>query len=124
MWIVHLALRRLYTCIVGDIARRTLFVSERAMTTPVSNIERTAATVYTGVGLIRIYFQEGTNTDASGVPILQPGPSSGALPGGEETGEDFRRNEDDWRLGRKKRLARWDDRAHAFGVAGYFLRGS
>ena len=109
MWIVHLALRRLYTCIVGDMARRVLFVSERAMTTPVSNMERTAATAYHGVGRIRPYFQEGTNTNAPSEFL------------GGETGEDSRRNEDDWRLERKKRLARSDYRARAFGAAGHFL---
>jgi multidrug efflux pump subunit AcrB len=88
-----------------DMARRVLFVSERAMTTTVNNIERIEATAYNGVGLIRVYFQEGTNvdlavaqvtevsqtllrtmppgmivqTDASSVPILQLGLSSGAL---------------------------------------------
>ena len=92
-----------------DMARRVLFVSERAMTTTVNNIERIEATAYNGVGLIRVYFQEGTNvdlavaqvtavsqtllrtlppgifpplivqTDASSVPILQLGLSSGTL---------------------------------------------
>src|ERR1700761_6298575 len=92
-----------------DMARRVLFVSERAMTTTVNNIERIEATAYNGVGLIRVYMQEGTNvdlavaqvtavsqtllrtlppgifppligqTDASSVPILQLGLSSSTL---------------------------------------------
>src|ERR1700735_297729 len=92
-----------------DMARRVLFVSERAMTTTVNNIQRIEATAYNGVGLIRVYMQQGTNvdlavaqgtavsqtllrtmppgfspplivqTDASSVPILQLGLSSGTL---------------------------------------------
>lgn len=46
-----------------DMARRVLFVSERATTTTVNNIERIEATAYNVVGLIRVYFQEGTNVD-------------------------------------------------------------
>src|ERR1700730_4997665 len=46
-----------------DMARRVLFVSERAMTTTVNNIERIEATAYNGVGLIRVYMQQGTNVD-------------------------------------------------------------
>src|SRR5579863_2759827 len=92
-----------------DMARRVLVVSERAMTTTVNDIERIEATAYNGVGLIRVYMQPGTNvdlavaqvtavsqtllrtlppgifpplivqTDASSVPILQLGLSSGTL---------------------------------------------
>jgi multidrug efflux pump subunit AcrB len=92
-----------------DMSRRVLFVSERAMTTTVDNIERIESTAYNGVGLIRVYMQQGTNvdlavaqvtavsqtllrtmppgifpplivqTDASSVPILQLGLSSGTL---------------------------------------------
>jgi multidrug efflux pump subunit AcrB len=92
-----------------DMARRVLFVSERSMTTTVDNIERIEATAYNGIGLIRVYMQQGTNvdlavaqvtavsqtllrtlppgifpplivqTDASSVPILQLGLSSGTL---------------------------------------------
>src|SRR5271154_2125828 len=92
-----------------DMARRVLFVSERSMTTTVNNIERIEATAYNGIGLIRVYMQQGTNvdlavaqvtavsqtllrtmppgifpplivqTDASSVPILQLGLSSGTL---------------------------------------------
>src|SRR6202020_210262 len=92
-----------------DMARRVLFVSERAMTTTVNDIQRIEATAYNGVGLIRVYMQPGTNvdlavaqvtavsqtllrtmppgifpplivqTDASSVPILQLGLSSGTL---------------------------------------------
>src|ERR1700693_4597439 len=46
-----------------DMARRVLFVSERAMTTTVNNIERIEATAYNGVGLIRVYMQPGTDID-------------------------------------------------------------
>src|ERR1700677_2190308 len=92
-----------------DMARRVLFVSERAMTTTVNNIQRIESTAYNGVGLIRVYMQQGTNvdlavpqvtavsqtllrtmppgifpplivqTDASSVPILQLGLSSNTL---------------------------------------------
>ncbi len=92
-----------------DMAKRVLFVSERAMTTTVNGIQRIEATAYNGVGLIRVYMQEGTNvdlalaqvtavsqtllrtmppgifpplivqTDASSVPILQLGLSSSTL---------------------------------------------
>src|SRR5258708_833122 len=92
-----------------DMARRVLFVSERAMTTTVNGIEHIEATAYNGVGLIRVYMQPGTNvdlavaqatavsqtllrtlppgifpplvvqTDASSVPILQLGLSSNTL---------------------------------------------
>src|ERR1700689_5177167 len=92
-----------------DMARRVLFVSERAMTTTVNNIERIEATAYNGTGLIRVYMQPGTDvdlaiaqvtavsqtplrtmppgifpplvvqSDASSVPILQLGLSSGKL---------------------------------------------
>src|SRR5271154_4169804 len=92
-----------------DMAKRVLIVSERAMTTTVNDIERIESTAYNGVGLIRLYMQPGTNvdmsvaqitavsqtllrtmppgffpplivqTDASSVPILQLGLSSGTL---------------------------------------------
>src|ERR1700676_643934 len=92
-----------------DMAKRVLVVSERAMTTTVNGIERIESTAYNGVGLIRVYMQPGTNvdlavaqvtavsqtllrtmppgifpplivqTDASSVPILQLGLSSGTL---------------------------------------------
>src|SRR6266852_4834981 len=92
-----------------DMAKRVLIVSERAMTTTVNGIERIESTAYNGVGLIRVYMQPGSNvdlavaqvtavsqtllrtmppgifpplivqTDASSVPILQLGLSSGTL---------------------------------------------
>ena len=92
-----------------DMAKRVLVVSERAMTTTVNGIEHIESTAYNGVGLIRVYMQPGTNvdlavaqvtavsqtllrtmppgifpplivqTDASSVPILQLGLSSGTL---------------------------------------------
>ena len=92
-----------------DMAKRVLIVSERAMTTTVNGIEHIESTAYNGVGLIRVYMQPGTNvdlavaqvtavsqtllrtmppgifpplivqTDASSVPILQLGLSSGTL---------------------------------------------
>jgi multidrug efflux pump subunit AcrB len=46
-----------------DMAKRVLFVTERAMTTTVNNIARIEATAYNGVGLIRVYMQQGTNVD-------------------------------------------------------------
>src|SRR6202049_3871440 len=92
-----------------DMAKRVLVVSERAMTTTVNGIERIESTAYNGVGLIRVYMQPGANvdlavaqvtavsptllrglppgifpplvvvSDASSVPILQLGLSSGTL---------------------------------------------
>jgi multidrug efflux pump subunit AcrB len=92
-----------------DMAKRVLVVSERAMTTTVSDIERIESTAYNGVGLIRVYMQPGANvdlavaqvtavsqtllrslppgifpplvvvSDASSVPIIQLGLSSGTL---------------------------------------------
>src|ERR1700689_3122713 len=92
-----------------DMGRRVLFVSERAMTTTVNDIERIESTSYNGVGLIRVYMQPGTNvdlavaqvtavsqtllrslppgifpplvvqSDASSVPIIQLGLSSSTL---------------------------------------------
>src|SRR5580700_7955044 len=92
-----------------DMAKRVLVVPERAMTTTVNDIERIESTAYNGVGLIRVYMQPGTNvdlavaqvtavsqtllrtmppgifpplivqSDASSVPILQLGLSSGSL---------------------------------------------
>src|SRR3984957_12399106 len=46
-----------------DMARRVLFVSERAMTTTVNGIEHIESTAYNGLGLIRGYMQPGTNVD-------------------------------------------------------------
>jgi len=92
-----------------DMAKRVLVVSERAMTTTVNDIERIESTAYNGVGLIRVYMQPGANvdlavaqvtavsqtllrslppgifpplvvqSDASSVPIIQLGLSSGTL---------------------------------------------
>src|SRR5277367_2791348 len=92
-----------------DMAKRVLLISERAMTTTVNGIQHIEATSYNGVGLIRVYLQPGANidlaisqivavnqtilrslppgifpplvvqTDASSVPILQLGLSSGTL---------------------------------------------
>src|SRR5437899_715235 len=46
-----------------DMAKRVLIVSERTMTTTVNNIARVESTAYNGVGLIRLYMQQGTNVD-------------------------------------------------------------
>src|SRR5579871_2613330 len=92
-----------------DMSKRVLLISERAMTTTVNGIEHIEATAYNGVGLIRVYLQPGANIDlaiaqivatnqtilrtlppgifpplvvqydASSVPILQLGLSSGTL---------------------------------------------
>ena len=51
-----------------DMAKRVLFVSERAMTTTVNNIERIEATAYNGVGLIRVYMQPGHQRRSGGRP--------------------------------------------------------
>src|SRR5437899_9279308 len=92
-----------------DMAKRVLTLSERAMTTTVSDIEHIESTAYNGVGLIRVYLQPGASVDlaisqivaisqtilrtmppgifppnvvqydASSVPILQLGLSSNTL---------------------------------------------
>ena len=92
-----------------DMAKRVLTISERAMTTTVSNIEHIESTAYNGVGLTRVYLQPGASVDlaisqivsisqtvlrtmppgifppavvqydASSVPILQLGLSSNTL---------------------------------------------
>jgi multidrug efflux pump subunit AcrB len=46
-----------------DMAKRVLVVTERAMTTAVNNIARVESTAYNGVGLIRLYMQQGTSVD-------------------------------------------------------------
>src|SRR2546428_718416 len=46
-----------------DMAKRVLTLSERAMTTTVSDIEHIESTAYNGVGLIRVYLQPGANID-------------------------------------------------------------
>ena len=92
-----------------DMAKRVLTLSERAMTTTVSDIEHIESTAYNGVGLIRVYLQPTASVDlaiaqivainqtilrtmppgifppnvvqydASSVPILQLGLSSNTL---------------------------------------------
>src|SRR6266446_3877334 len=92
-----------------DMAKRVLTLSERAMTTTVSDIEHIESTAYNGVGLIRVYLQPGASVnlaisqivsinqtilrvmppgifppavvqyDASSVPILQLGLASNTL---------------------------------------------
>ena len=59
-----------------DMARRVLFVSERAMTTTVNNIERIEATAYNGVGLIRVYMQQGTNVDLAVAQVTAVSPDA------------------------------------------------
>jgi multidrug efflux pump subunit AcrB len=46
-----------------DMAKRVLVVTERTMTTTVNNIARIESTAYNGVGIIRLYMQQGTNVD-------------------------------------------------------------
>src|SRR5882724_8265005 len=46
-----------------DMAKRVLTLSERAMTTTVSDIEHIESTAYNGVGLIRVYLQPGASVD-------------------------------------------------------------
>src|SRR5439155_11911929 len=46
-----------------DMARRVLTLSERAMTTTLSDIEHIESTAYNGVGLIRVYLQPGASVD-------------------------------------------------------------
>src|SRR5882762_958389 len=53
-----------------DMAKRVITVSERAMTTTVSNIEHIESTAYNGVGLIRVYLQPGASVDLAIAQIV------------------------------------------------------
>jgi len=47
-----------------EIEQRMNFVEERALTTTVGNMEHTESTAYNGIGIIKVYFREGTPVDA------------------------------------------------------------
>jgi multidrug efflux pump subunit AcrB len=53
-----------------DMAKRVITISERAMTTTVSNIEHIESTAYNGVGLIRVYLQPGASVDLAIAQIV------------------------------------------------------
>src|SRR6478672_11775536 len=44
-----------------DIEQRLVYTHERALTTTVNNIEHIESTSYDGVGVIKIFFQQGTS---------------------------------------------------------------
>ena len=48
-----------------EMAERVVTISERAMTTTVNDIEHMESQSFTGVGVIKIYFQPGTSIDAA-----------------------------------------------------------
>jgi multidrug efflux pump subunit AcrB len=48
-----------------EMAERIVTVSERAMTTTVNDIEHMESQSFTGVGVIKVYFQPGTSIDAA-----------------------------------------------------------
>jgi multidrug efflux pump subunit AcrB len=55
-----------YTGLPADqIAQRIVYTEERALTTTVDNIEHIESTSYDSVGVIKVYFQPGTNPSAA-----------------------------------------------------------
>src|ERR1700745_219598 len=51
-----------YTGLPADqIAQRMVYTQERALTTTVNNIEHLESTSYDSIGVIKVYFQPGTN---------------------------------------------------------------
>ena len=48
-----------------EMAKRIVTISERAMTTTVNDIEHMESQSFTGVGIIKVYFQPGTSIDAA-----------------------------------------------------------
>jgi multidrug efflux pump subunit AcrB len=48
-----------------EMAKRIVTISERAMTTTVNDIEHMESQSFTGVGVIKVYFQPGTSIDAA-----------------------------------------------------------
>jgi multidrug efflux pump subunit AcrB len=47
-----------------DIEQRMNYVQERALTTTVNDIEHIESTAYNGIGVIKVFFREGTSVDA------------------------------------------------------------
>jgi multidrug efflux pump subunit AcrB len=47
-----------------EIEQRMVYTHERALTTTVNNIEHIESTSYDGVGVIKVFFQQGTSPDA------------------------------------------------------------
>ena len=47
-----------------DIEQRFNYSQERALTTTVNDIEHTESTAYNGIGVIKVFFREGTSVDA------------------------------------------------------------
>ncbi|HLK90791.1 MAG TPA: efflux RND transporter permease subunit [Polyangia bacterium] len=48
-----------------DVERRVVFITERALSTTVGDIERIESQSLLGIGLVRVYFQEGTDIGAA-----------------------------------------------------------
>ena len=48
-----------------EMAKRVVSISERAMTTTVNDIEHMESQSFTGVGVVKVYFQPGTSIDAA-----------------------------------------------------------
>lgn len=74
MWIVHIALRRLYTFIVvvaelweykgltaKEMSERVTSQAERELGQAVDNIEHTESFSAAGLGIVKVFFQPGTD---------------------------------------------------------------
>src|SRR6201993_3157354 len=48
-----------------DIEQRLVYISERALTTTVNNIQHIESTSYAGVGVVKIFFQPGVSADGA-----------------------------------------------------------
>ena len=48
-----------------EMAKRVITISERAMLSTVNDIEHLESQSFTGVGVIKVYFQPGTNSDSA-----------------------------------------------------------
>src|SRR3989449_10390831 len=68
-----------------DIEQRMVYTHERALTTTVNNIQHIESTSYDGVGVIKVFFQQGVSPEAGAAPVtavsqtilrqLPPGPT-------------------------------------------------
>ena len=58
-------MERSYTPEHREMSDRIVYITERALTTTVNNIEHIESTSYDGVGVIKVFFQPGTSPDAS-----------------------------------------------------------
>ena len=57
-----------------EMENRIVYNEERALTTTVNNIEHIESSSYNGIGVIKVFFRQGTSVDARG------GPDHGHLP--------------------------------------------